>query len=92
MTGGFHGAIAALAGKRSGKAYPFEQGETVSLGEGSACNICYDEKRCEYQVTPDAPRSVLLKSGQPLGEGRTYCLPRGAEITLTEDNSRYRLV
>ncbi|MBQ9015868.1 MAG: hypothetical protein IJ109_07065 [Firmicutes bacterium] len=100
----FYGAIIGLAGKYEGKGYPMLRGETVFIGstggddipvdhgeEASLCQISFDEELKEYHVHPTARRCVHMKSGQPLGQHRLYCLPRGTEITISDAGDRFRL-
>lgn len=100
----FYGAIIGLSGVFKGKGYPMMMGETVFIGstegdhikvrsdeEASLCQISYDEEMQEYHVHPTAVRCVHMKSGQPLGAHRLYCLPRGTELTIADSRDRFRL-
>ena len=100
----FYGAIIGLSGIFKGKGYPMMMGETVFIGstegdhirvksdeEASLCQISYDEGMQEYRVQPTARRCVHMKSGQPLGAHRLYCLPRGTELTIADSGDRFRL-
>lgn len=100
----FYGAILGRSGRLAGKGYPMLRGETVRIGtaedsdvviEGSAaggiCQISYDEGLQEYHVLPAERNAVFLKSGQPLGPNRTYCLPRGTEIMIVTTENRFGL-
>lgn len=100
----FYGAIAGMTGEYVCKGYSMLRGETVSVGsmEGSdirieaaeeriICQISYDEEMQEYHVHPMEMRAVFLRSGQPLGAHRVYCLPRGTEIMIIDPGSRFRL-
>ena len=100
----FYGAIVGLTGAYREKAYPMLMGERVYAGQneaeelqfnesrsGAVCEISYDEEHQEYHVVPLAMRSVYLRSGQPLGENRIYCLPRGTEIMIGSVSNRFQL-
>ena len=53
-----------------------------------AAEIYYVTAYGEYCVKPHRRMTVFLESGQPLGEGREYYLPRGMRIYLeNRDNS-----
>ena len=100
----FYGTIIGLTGIFKGKAYPMMMGETVFIGstegdhikvrneeEASLCQISYDEAMQEYRVQPTARKCVHMRSGQPLGPHRLYCLPRGTELTIADSGDKFRL-
>ena len=59
--------------------------------EASLCQISYDEAMQEYRVQPTARKCVHMRSGQPLGPHRLYCLPRGTELTIADSGDKFRL-
>ncbi len=97
----FHGAITGEKGIYAAKTFLMEDrvpvycckedrqmvvvpGRTGDL----AAEIYYVTAYGEYCVKPHRRMTVFLESGQPLGEGREYYLPRGMRIYLeNRDNS-----
>ena len=56
--------------------------------EGAAAGIYYIREYGEYCAEPFEKRAVFLESGQPLGKGRQYYLPRGTKIYVgSRENS-----
>ena len=53
--------------------------------------VYYVPKYNEYVLTPQGMRKVFLSSGQPLGAGRNYYLPRATEIYCEKSNQNYIL-
>lgn len=45
-------------------------------------DVYYVPEHKEYCITPAKRRTVFLESGQPLGEGRLYYLPRATRIRI----------
>ena len=50
--------------------------------------IYYDTKYDEYVVIPQKKRCVHLESGQPLGVGRVYYLPRAMKIVIKNEQGQ----
>lgn len=97
--GGFHGAILGENGRFCGMAYPLKAEEesffvedgaaelSVSSGrEDAVASVYYVEEYAEYCVRPFRRMQVFLESGQPLGQGRVYYLPRGMKIRVKNGN------
>lgn len=103
MQGGFYGAIIGESGSFRDQAYPLVRGEKVVFGRdipvagadaGVAedwCAVSYDEAGEEYRLEPCQSGAVYLGSGQPLGKGRTYCVPRGTQIRILNADNRFTL-
>lgn len=53
--------------------------------------IYYVAEYREYCVKPARKQCVFLESGQPLGAGREYYLPRGMKICLEDRNQTFTL-
>ena len=82
-----------------------EKEERVSLGteedddifimgaveKRSCCLISYDWEQEEYWVQPLDRMTVFLESGQPLGQDRTYCIPRGKAVIIDNKKNQFRL-
>ena len=45
----------------------------------------------EYCVEPYEKSAVFLESGQPLGKGRKYYLPRGTRVYVKDKNNQFTL-
>lgn len=59
--------------------------------ETSLAEICYVAEYREYRVKPMRRQAVFLKSGQPLGAGREYYLPRGMKVYIEDRNQTFTL-
>ena len=57
----------------------------------SLAGIYYIVEYEEYCVEPLEKRCFYLESGQPLGKGRKYYLPRGTNVYLNEKENKYTL-
>lgn len=101
----FSGAISGDNGMYSGKIYPMEdkkevffflRGESAVLSpyeeEGAAAGIYYISEYGEYCTEPFEKNTVFLESGQPLGKGRQYYLPRGTKIYMGSRANSFTLV
>ncbi|MEE1086119.1 MAG: hypothetical protein U0L05_02955 [Schaedlerella sp.] len=99
----FGGAIVGKTGMYSGKAYPLKERYKVFFADDSTgvniskyeesyalAGVYYINKYQEYCVDVKQSRAVYLASGQPLGVGREYYLPRGTEIYIKD--KRYLFV
>lgn len=91
----FHGAIGGRTGIYESKIYPLcekvqiyfaKAGTDVYIaperGEDAVAGVYYVEEYEEYCVEPYEKNSFFLLSGQPLGAGRCYHLPRGIEVYI----------
>lgn len=101
----FYGALIGMSGMYHKKAKAFEKGQYLTVGsdedschvliDGMDCKaygeISYDDALQEYRLQPFCPKSIFLKSGQPLGKDRIYCLPRGAEIVIGDNRNQFQL-
>lgn len=100
----FTGAVVGLTAEYASKAFPLsekqqvffvqEQGKLRLLeaeGKTTLASVYYIEEYQEYCVEPYEIKSFFLKSGQPLGKGRSYYLPRGTEIYIKTKENRFRL-
>ena len=101
----FCGAILCQKGLFRGKAFALNANEKVAFGsapedeiqlakvpEGRTfCYVSYDTSKGEYQVEPLVNRSVFLESGQPLGKGRVYCIPRDFVLIVVNGDNRFKL-
>lgn len=59
--------------------------------ENNLAGIFFVSAYNEYCIEPNERRFVFLKSGQPLGKGRRYFLPRGTEVYLKDKNNQFTL-
>lgn len=57
----------------------------------SAAILGYEVERGEYQIRPLKSMCVFLKSGQPLGKGRDYNLPRETKLYIQEKGNMFTL-
>lgn len=100
----FQGALLGKNRSYVGKAYPLLEKTRVFLLEdqceivvskyedtNALAAIYYVSEYQEYCVEVRAARSIYLKSGQPLGKGRTYYLPRGMEIYVKSEENMFGL-
>ncbi|MCI8646197.1 MAG: hypothetical protein HFE76_05200 [Firmicutes bacterium] len=103
----FFGGLAGSSGMFKGKIRLLDKDEQLVIGideqicdvvleyslDGAGyCSIHYDTIMKEYQLKPLCTESVFLKSGQPLGKDRIYCLPRGTVIMFKDKKSIFQLV
>lgn len=100
----FTGAIIGGTGDYKGKVYPLEKMTEIFFEkkEGqmvitpyqsgtSLAGIYYIGEYGEYCVEPLEKGCFYLESGQPLGKGRKYYLPRGTNVYLKEKENKYTL-
>lgn len=100
----FTGAVVGVTGMYASKAYALKEKQRVFFvaGEGtvslleiaqepSVAAVYYIEEYKEYCVEVHEAKSFFLKSGQPLGKGRTYYLPRGTEIYIITKENLFKL-
>ncbi|MGL6201965.1 MAG: hypothetical protein ACRC3H_23850 [Lachnospiraceae bacterium] len=102
----FYGVITGRSGRYLNKAFALRQGESVRFGSGEAkcdiilnneelkdcqCVIGYDSTYQEYWLQPNVRTSVYLASGQPLGPGRVYYLPRGTVFYIKTNKDVFEL-
>lgn len=100
----FTGAVIGGAGGYKGKVYPLkkmtevffemEAGQMVLTpyqSEASLAGVYYIEEYGEYCVEPMERGCFYLESGQPLGKGRKYYLPRGTKVYLKDKENKYTL-
>ena len=101
----FYGVIICEKGTHLGEVVFLEKEERVSLGteedddifimgaveKRSCCLISYDWEQEEYWVQPLDRMTVFLESGQPLGQDRTYCIPRGKAVIIDDEKNQFRL-
>lgn len=101
MNARFSGAVVCEGGEYAGKAYPLQDKKevfffldegTVQLRpyeeEGAAAGIYYIGEYGEYCAEPFEKNILFLESGQPLGKGRQYYLPRGIKVYIgTRENT-----
>ena len=101
----FSGAISGESGLYEGKVYPLTDKKEVFFSikegnavlspyeeEGAAAGIYYIREYGEYCAEPFEKRAVFLESGQPLGKGRQYYLPRGTKIYVGSRENSFTLV
>lgn len=102
----FYGVIAGRSGWYLNKAFALRQGESVRFGssddrcdvilnneelKGCQCVIGYDSTYQEYWLQPNDRAGVYLASGQPLGPGRVYYLPRGTVFYIKTNKDVFEL-
>lgn len=98
----FHGAIVGTSAPYIGKVFPLEEKKQVFFAllneqiivserkEGRVlASVYYVDEYREYCVTADESLCVFLKSGQPIGRGRDYYLPRGMDIYLLDRKNTF---
>lgn len=102
--GSFEGAVVCESGRYAGKAYPLEDKKEIFFflregeaelapyeAEGAAAGVYYISEYGEYCAEPFERNMVFLESGQPLGKGRQYYLPRGTKIYISAKNNIFTL-
>lgn len=100
----FFGAIEGKYGNYSSKIYPLEEKRQIFFVNDNdkifiskqmeyevLTGIYYIEEYKEYCLNVLKKNKVFLNSGQPLGQNRTYYLPRGTEIYLQDREYSFRL-
>lgn len=100
----FEGAVTGESGIFAGKVYPLKEREEVffCLDEGiaflkknrkpqSVAGLYYVSEYQEYCVDVFMKSKIFLDSGQPLGKGRQYYLPRGADIYINNRENLFTL-
>ncbi len=75
--------------KEKGKIFFCEENAQITVQErlnfkekNVLAEVYYTPEYEEYCITPAKIRTVFLESGQPLGEGRLYYLPRATKIRV----------
>ncbi len=100
----FSGAISGESGLYEGKVYTLTDKKEVFFSikegnavlspyeeEGAAAGIYYIREYGEYCTEPFEKCVVYLESGQPLGKGRQYYLPRGTKIYVGSRENTFTL-
>lgn len=102
----FCGGLIGRSGIYKGKIRLFSQQEVLLIGTDEStndvllntifdgityCELFYNDEDHEYYLRPQCVRGVFLKSGQPLGKDRVYCLPRGTVFTIRDKNNEFEL-
>lgn len=100
----FSGALIGMSGLFIGKAYPLENVTEVYFREekgkifvtpyeeeDNLAGVYYINQYQEYCVEPTRKLAVFLESGQPLGMGRKYYLPRGTKVYLCDKENLFTL-
>lgn len=100
----FHGVIGGRSGRYESKVYPLQERVQVFISrDGSevyiatvksadaAAGVYYVGEYEEYCVEPYEKNSFFLMSGQPLGSGRCYHLPRGTEVYIGDKSHAFVL-
>lgn len=101
----FSGAVAGESGLYKGKVYRLSDKKEVFFyikdgsavlspyeEAGAAAGIYYIKEYDEYCAEPFEKGTVFLESGQPLGKGRQYYLPRGTKIYIADKENLFTLV
>ena len=101
----FSGEICGEAGLHSGKRYALkgvpeifflwaEESAVLSTFESpqALVSVRYEAEEGQYCVAPFAVKTVFLESGQPLGKGRKYYVPRGTKIYIKNKENIFTLV
>lgn len=74
----------------------FYQDEELSFSpykvEQPLVGIFYNKEKEEYCIEPYRNKAVFLPSGQPLGKGKQYHVPRGTIIYIETERSLFQLV
>lgn len=98
----FFGAIEGIQLPYTGKIFPMSKGKYIYIlrennniilknyQDKGKCltKIYYDTKYDEYVIIPQKKRCVHLESGQPLGVGRVYYLPRAMKIVIKNEQGQ----
>lgn len=100
----FHGAIGGRSGRYDSKVYPLRERVQVFISRDGtevyiaaeknanvAAGVYYVAEYEEYCVEPYEKNSFFLLSGQPLGAGRRYYLPRGTEVYIGDRSHAFVL-
>lgn len=100
----FNGVILGKVGFFEGMAFPLKEREEVFFyrKEGvvlirdkgkieDLAGVYYVSEYQEYRINVLKQETVFLDSGQPLGKGRQYYLPRGSEIYITNRENQFIL-
>ena len=101
---GFHGAIVGKNPIYAGKALLLAEATKVFFVEddGNIVTSRYEDEQAvaeiyfadgyqEYCVKPMEKKCIYLESGQPLGAGRIYYLPRGTEVYVKDKKNLFEL-
>lgn len=59
--------------------------------DDSLCSVFYDCASEQYCIEPKKDKLVYLKSGQPLGKGKQYHLPRGLIFYISNQENMFKL-
>ena len=98
----FSGAIEGVQIPYTGKVFPMDKEKYVYIlrennnvilknyqsKEKCLAKIYYDTKYDEYVVIPQKKCCIHLESGQPLGVGRVYYLPRAMKIVIKNEQGQ----
>ncbi len=100
----FHGAIVGKNPIYAGKALMLEKATRVFFveDEGNIVTSRYEDEQAvaevyfadtyqEYCVGAMEKNCIYLASGQPLGKGRTYYLPRGTKLYVKDKKNMFEL-
>lgn len=101
----FSGAVAGESGLYEGKVYQLSDKKEVFFyikedravlspyeEDGAAAGIYYIKEYEEYCAEPFEKEVLFLESGQPLGKGRQYYLPRGTKIYIAGKQNLFTLM
>lgn len=101
----FSGAVAGESGLYEGKVYQLSDKKEVFFymkedravlspyeEDGAAAGIYYIREYEEYCAEPFEKGVLFLESGQPLGKGRQYYLPRGTKIYIAGKENLFTLM
>lgn len=101
----FSGAVAGESGLYEGKVYQLSDKKEVFFymkedravlspyeEDGAAAGIYYIKEYEEYCAEPFEKGVLFLESGQPLGKGRQYYLPRGTKIYIAGKQNLFTLM
>lgn len=99
----FDGALIGKSGEYAGLAFQMKEKGKIFFCEENAqitiqerlsfkeknvlAEVYYTPEYEEYCITPAKIRTIFLESGQPLGEGRLYYLPRETKIRVQDSDA-----
>lgn len=100
----FNGAVIGKNDGFAGLAYPMEEKQQVFFAagregihivkeqqDGAVAGVYYISEYEEYCMNVYEKKTCFLASGQPLGKGREYYLPRGTEVYIGEGETAFEL-
>ena len=99
------GELCAESGQLKGKRYPMKETAEIYFLWADGCavlspyespqalaSVRFEQERAQYCIEPFEVKTMFLESGQPLGKGRQYYVPRGTRIYLKNNENVFVLI